>query len=413
MSTIRDFISRHRSNLALWSVVLGSFAVGYRAYMLRLPTFYPDSRYYLAMAFLFGGESPESARDLTVEWAARFDQDVPELEKLFGWGLVQPRVILPLLSAIPVRIFGPPGLAGTVLGIFLVLTVVLTLILRARFGNATAISIMLLLNTSHYLMMFNGGMLTESLSALWSALTLVVAWWWIRRRRRWMLLMLVGLVTAAAFTRQATFIVAGAFVIAWLLGSAIQRRWNEWTLPAIVVATTALGVQILQSLLFPSFSQMDQFLMKAGADTLGEALLAAPQMGLLIFMREVNTFLHQDVPLLVLICLAIASTVLFIRRTESHLLIGTVLGIALYNITNGTPTQFRYAIPGLIFFALSAAVLVSRAAQSATVDEASPGEDPPESTALEQSTGTEEDTEPDQRKAPASEAASTAGGNQG
>lgn len=364
MHHLHDFIRRRGSDLTLWVVVLGSFALGYRGYMVRQPYFYPDSRYYLAMAYWFGGEPQQSARDLTVAFASHYGQQVPDLGQLFGWGLVQPRVVLPLLAAPAVKLFGPFGLAATVLVIFLVMTIVFTVLLRRRFGNGVALSVMLLLNTSHFLMMFNGGMLTESLSALWSATTLAIAWSWIRRRRWWMLVLLSGSVAASAFTRQATFIVAGAFVIAWLLGSLIERRWNSWTIPAIIVAGTSLGCQILQTMIFPSFSQLDQFLMKAGADSLGGALLAVPRMARFILTKDVNTFLYQDVPLLVLIVLAVLGAIIHLRRPEAHLFIGAILGTALYNITNGTPTQFRYAIPGLIFFALAAGTLIARASKA-------------------------------------------------
>lgn len=359
------WVRAHAGDIVLWTIVLGSFVVGYLAYMLREQYFYPDSRYYLAMAYWFGGETQESARNLTIDFAAMYGQDVPEMGKLFGWGLVQPRVVLPLLAAIPVRLFGPFGLAGTVLVIFIVMTIVFTIILKRRYGNVVAATVMLVINGSSHLMQFNGGMITESLSALWSALTLVVAWWWFAKRRGWMLLLLAATVVGAAFTRQATFIVAGAFVIAWLLGSLLQRRWNDWTLPAIVVAATSLGCQVLQTIVFPSFSQLDQFFLKTGTDNLGDALLNAPRMALYIIKGDVYTFLNEDVATLVLILLALLGAVLHFKRPEAHLLIGAILGTAIYNVTNGTPTQFRYAVPGLIFFALAAALAVRSASEKA------------------------------------------------
>ncbi|MDP3950652.1 hypothetical protein [Microbacterium sp.] len=353
---------RDRSGDVLtWIVVLGSFTVGYVSYVLRLPFFYPDSRYYLAMSFWFSGESQDAARDLTVEFADAYRVPVPPVDQLFGWGLVQPRVVLPFLAALPVRLFGPFGLAGTVLVIALVMTVLFTQILRRRYGNGVAVTVMLLVNCSYQLMMFNAGMLTESLSALWTALTLVVTWAWFRRRSWWLLTLMAATVALSAFTRQATFIVAGAFVVAWLLGSLMQRRWNAWGWPALVVASTALLCQVLQTAFFPSFSQLDQFLKKAEASSLGEALVAVPGMALRIIASDIRTFLERDLPLLVIILLALAGVVLFFRRPEAHLLLGAILGTALYNITNGTPTQFRYAIPGLIFFAIAAALPLSRA----------------------------------------------------
>lgn len=363
VQTARSWLTARSGDILTWLIVFGSFAIGYVAYVRRLPFFYPDSRYYLAMAYWFGGESQESARDLTIEFADAYRVPVPEIDQLFGWGLVQPRVVLPALAAIPVRLLGPFGLAATVLAIALIMTVVFTQILRRRFGNGIAIIVMILVNTSYQLMMFNAGMLTESLSALWTALTLLATWAWFRKRSGW-LLVAVGLtVVGSAFTRQATFIVAGAFVMAWLLGSLLQRRWNEWGWPALVVAGTALGAQIAQTILFPSFSQLDQFLKKAEADSLGEAILAVPRMAWRIIAADTGTFLDRDLTLLILIILALVGMLLFFRRPEAHLLLGAILGIGLYNITNGTPTQFRYAIPGLIFFVLAAALPLSRASR--------------------------------------------------
>ena len=50
----------------------------------------------------------------------------------------------------------------------------------------------------------------------------------------------------------------------------------------------------------------------------------------------------------------------FWRRTESHLLLGAILAIALYNVTNGNATDFRYALPGFVFSAMSIGLLFSR-----------------------------------------------------
>lgn len=373
----RVWATSRGGDILTWLIVLGSFAVGYVAYVRRLPFFYPDSRYYLAMAYWFGGESQEAARELTVDFADAYRVPVPDVEQLFGWGLVQPRVVLPALAALPVRLIGPFGLAATVLAIVLVMTIVFTQILRRRFGNGVAVTIMLLVNASYQLMMFNAGMLTESLSALWTALTLITTWAWFRKRSGWLLVVVALTVVGSAFTRQATFIVAGAFVMAWLLGSLVQRRWSEWGWPALVVAGTAIVCQVLQTIVFPSFSQLDQFLKKAEADSLGEALLAVPRMAWRILAADTGTFLDRDLTLLILIVLALVGMVLYFRRPEAHLLFGAILGTALYNITNGTPTQFRYAIPGLIFFVLAAALTVRAAArQSVRIDEPSTEDQP-------------------------------------
>lgn len=170
---------------------------------------------------------------------------------------------------------------------------------------------------------------------------------------------MVVLTVISAFTRQATFIVAGSLVVAWLAALLLRRRSNRWAVPALSVAITALATQVLQTRLFPTFSQLDQFKAKTGADNLTEALLGTPRLAWKILRTDLVFFAQSDRALLVLITLSIVSSVVFWRRAETHLLIGAVAGTALYGITNGTPTAFRYAMPGLVCYAVSVALLMS------------------------------------------------------
>lgn len=359
--SVRDRFIAARADLLTWAIVLGSFVVGYAGYVKNSVFFFPDSRYYLAMSYLFGGETPESAQHLTEQALVGYGIPVPNADVLFGWGLVQPRVVLPVLAALPVKLFGPYGLPAVVLLIDIALIVVMTLILKRKLGNGPTIAVMLLVTTSHYLQSFNGGALTESLSALWTALSLVLAWKWIADRNRWALVGLALTVVGSGFTRQATFIVAGAFVGAWVLGSIFARKNSPWMWPAIVTVVTSLGVQVFQTLVFPTFSQAGQYMRMTGTDSLGDAILATPRLAAGILINDLGTFLKADMPLLVLILLALAGMVLFFKRPEAHLLFGALLGVALYNITNGNATQFRYAVPGLIFYALAAGILIAAA----------------------------------------------------
>jgi len=363
-SPVLLWFRRHSSAILGWAIVAVSFCVSYASFVRYQVFFTPDSRYYLAMAFLFGGDSPELARERTIDFAANYGVEVPELDLLFGWGLVQPRVVLPTLAAPLVRLIGPFGLAATTLLITIALIITTTLILSRRFGWLTATATMLLVNGSFYLMSYFGSMLTESLSALWTALALVAGWRWIQSRNPWWLVMAGGVTVASAFTRQATLIVAGAFLMAWLLGSLVERRNSSWMWPAIVVTVASLGSQLVQTLVFPSFSQLNQFYRATGTDNLLDALLAVPGLAYRIVVSDFFLLLKYDRVLIFLILLALAGIVLFIRRAESHLLIGAILATALYNITNGTPTQFRYATPGIIFFIVLAACVIHRTGRS-------------------------------------------------
>ncbi|MFF2389876.1 hypothetical protein [Agromyces sp. NPDC058104] len=365
-SAIVAYIRARSGAILTWAIVAATFLITYVTFIRWYRFFFPDSRYYLAMAYLFGGADPETARDLTVDFADPRGIPVPPVDDLFGWGLVQPRVVYPVLSVPFVKLFGAYGLAVVPLLAAVALTILLTLILMRRYGNVVAVATMLLVNGSLFLMSFHTGMLTESLSGLFAVLALLAAWRWLERPSPWLLVAMGAATAASAFTRQATLIMAGAFVMAWLLGSLVGRRNSPWMWPAIVVGGTAVGCQVLQSLVFPSFSQLDQFLKQAGAETLGEAILRVPAMLLHILASDAAAMMRADRTLLFLIGLAVASMILFWRRTESHLLLGAILGIALYNVTNGTPTQFRYATPGLVFYVLAAAVIIAHTADRVT-----------------------------------------------
>jgi hypothetical protein len=357
-----EWINSRFSDLLTWGIVAGTFAAGYVAFIRHWPSFFPDSRYYLAMAFWFGGDSQELARERLVEFAKPFHVAIPNLDLLFGWGLVQPRVVLPAIATPFVKVFGPYGLTLTTGLITVVLTIALTTLLIRKYGNLVAVAVMLLINGSTFLMWINGGMLTESLSAVWTVIVLILGWRYIKNPR-WILLVGLVLVTAlSAFTRQATLIDAGALVMAWLLGTIVHRRNSPWLFPAIAVTASSLACQVIQTLIFSPFSQLDQFIKQSGADTLGGALLAIPTKVRFILTTDFRNFMLTDHALMFIVILSVVSMVIFWRREESHLLFGAILAVALYNITNGTPTTFRYAVPGLVFYVLSLALLFSRTA---------------------------------------------------
>ncbi len=359
-ASFASWFRMHSGEILVWSIVAVTFAISYWSFVRNQGFLTPDGRYYLSMAFLFGGDSPEVARERTAEFAAHYGIPVPPVDQLFGWGLVQPRVVLPALAAPFVKIFGPYGLAVTTLLITIVLIAVLTLIVTRRYGWVAGVAVMIMVNGSFYLMSFFGSMLTESLSALWTALALIGGWGWIRTRRPWWLALAGGATVASAFTRQATLIVAAAFLVAWALGSLIERRNSAWMWPAVVVTAASVVSQVVQSLVFPTFSQLDQFIRQTGADSLGGAILAIPRLAWHILWNDTILQLKYDRILLFLIVLAVAGMLLFWRRAESHLLLGAILATALYNITNGTPTQFRYATPGIVFFVIMAAYVIRR-----------------------------------------------------
>lgn len=349
----------------LTSAVLGAaYLIGYLSTVTTKELFAPDTRYYAAMAFRFGGVGKPEATRLVREKSDTFGWDPVALEQLFGWGLTQPRVVYPGLSAPFVHLFGIPGLAVVPGVAMAVLVALLAALLLRRYGAVAAVGALLLVCTSPLLMFYGSAMLTESLTALWSALIVIVALRRVRRPDPWLLVLLGGLTVLLAFTRQASLIPAGALVIAWLGDWWIvrsERGWrNAWAAPALVVAVTAVGVQLLQMWWFPSFSQADQFMLATGTDSLSSALAAAPELAWSIVRTDVSNLAHADRTLLVLLTLALVSLVTNWRRMESHLLLGALLAYALYNITNGTPTAFRYGMPALVFVTMSVTLLLAQ-----------------------------------------------------
>ena len=337
------------------------FVASYIAVVLTRAHFLPDSRYYYAMALWFGGDSQAQAHSLVAGAARLHGYSVPTIHQLFGWGLVQPRVVLPLLAAPFVRVFGTTGLSMVTGGTTVILVLVLYFLLARRYGRPISVGVLVLMLASPLIVYFSTAMLTESLSALWGAIAVALAWRYQRDPRvRW--LVLLGVVTAvSAFTRQATLIVAGAFVVAWLFSLIIKSARRPWGGPALVVSVTAVVLQIAQTLIFPTFSQAQQYETVTGTKSLGAAILATPKLLEYILHHDINAFFHQDITVLIIIVLALISMVVFWKRTESHLLLGAILAIGLYNVTNGSPTQFRYSMPGLVFFLLSVALLATAA----------------------------------------------------
>ena len=346
-----------RSWVLLATVVASTFIATYVPTVRYRPLFAPDSTYYAAMSLRFGGVSTQEAIRQVNE--VRVHSGWPALDQMFGWGLVQPRVVLPLLSVPFVKIWGIPGLAVVPALALAALVGVLTWVLTRRWGAVAAVATVLLIISSPRIMFFGSAMLTESLSALWGALTLVAAWRYQRRPGWQPVVWMVVLTIVSAFTRQATLIVAGAMVTAWFCALVLRRRPNGWGVPALAVGLTSVVVQLVQTKLFP-FYQVNQFEAKTGTDSLGGALRGAPRLAAHIAQQDLVFIAQTDRVLLVLVLVSALSMVIFWRRAESHLLLGAILGITLYSVTNGTPTGFRYAMPGLAFFAVSAALLIAR-----------------------------------------------------
>jgi len=238
-------LSGARSGLLLATVVVSTFVVTYGSVVRFKPLFAPDSTYYGAMAVWFGGSSKQEAIRQVTEMRRQSGWPTPPLvvDRLFGWGLVQPRVVLPALSAPFVRIWGIDGLV-VVPGLAMAALVgVLTWMLVRRWGRLPAVAVVVLVMCSPKIMFYGSAMLTESLSALWGALILVAAWRYQRRRGWQPVVWMVLLTVISGFTRQASLIPATAFLAAWFFAVLLRSRPNRWGVPALAVTVTSVAVQ--------------------------------------------------------------------------------------------------------------------------------------------------------------------------
>lgn len=358
---VRAWLGAH-GHWVYTALVLGPAYVAVYASVYRArPLYAPDTRYYAAMALWFGGTDQATAAERVREYTtATAGWETPGVEALFGWGLVQPRVVYPVLSIPFVKAFGVDGMLVVPAIATVVLIGLLTWMLGRRYGMVAALSVVLLLLSSSQFIFFGIAMLTESLTALWCALILLVCWRYQRDRAwRWVGV-LVGLTLLTAFTRQSTLIPAGALVTAWLAAIVLRDRPTRWAKPALAVGVTTVVAQVVQTLVFPTFSQTNQFLRATDTTSLRDAIGAVPGLAWKILRSDLRHYMASDRAMLIFLVLSAIAVVLLWRHSESHLLVGAVLGAAVYNITNGTPTAFRYTMPGVVFFAVAVAALVAR-----------------------------------------------------
>ncbi len=346
----------------VWAAVYGMFGLTYYATVVSSRLWVPDTKYYAAVALRVAGHSQDDAARIISAHIRPFgiDWGNPTAADLFGGGLVGPRVVYPVLSAPFVEVFGLRGMA-VVPALALVVTIALLLLtLAPRYGWLGSLPVLVLLATSSHVMLFASAMLTDGLAMMWSAMLLFVGLRThsFRSHGVWLLLAVSVL---QAFSRQSTLIPAGAFLVAWL-ALALRRRTagNRWAPAALAVGVTTLLTQLLQAVLWPGFSQVQQFEHATHTTSLGAALRRAPRLIRHLANVEFQHLAQSDLSQLLLLAASLIAVVVLWRREEAHLAVGALLGAAVYEVTNGSPTGLRYGLPALPYVALLVAALVAR-----------------------------------------------------
>lgn len=358
-----------------WLLVGLAFAIVVGHTLDRFRQWGPDSRYYLAWAYRYGGLSEREASARTYEFLGSYDwfraycvgsgcwpagpgEASAFLFHGFSGDLVAPRVLYPLLSAPFVRLFGPQGMLAVSLlayvGVIVLVMALASRLLGRRWAVVAGLAIVLPASVSRWATYAY----TESLSMLLCLACIAVLPIGRRATRRDVLLFGVLLILFA-LTRQFHPVVAAAVAAAWLAAAVAGRRLrNEW-LPflAVAIGVVVLGTAVM-AIATPDYSALDWFLRHSGAGTLAGVPAAVPRVVWRIIWGDL-TFIRADLVLMFVLGLALLGAILRIRSALAHVAIGAALGTLLLNVLNTQPSFFRYYALVMPLLAVLAAAAVA------------------------------------------------------
>ena len=340
----------------------------------RVWHFGPDSRFYLAWAYHYGGLSEQDAGRLTYEYLNGFawfgpycyyacDTSDPSLS--YGWlfrgeegGMVAPRVLYPLLSAPFVRLWGPTGmLVVPLLAYTAVVVMVMVLASRymgPRWSPLAGLAIVMPISITA----FGLYAYTEALAmALCLACVLTLP---LRRTtgRRDVILFAVFLVLFA-FTKQFHPIVVAGVGAAWLGAALEERRVRNAWLPFLATGVVLTSVvAYVQSFMSTGYSVFAWFLEASGAHTVAGIPGALPGVLRTVVVGEVFTA-GRDFGLVVMSVLAACGLVWRFRDRLSQFTLGLIGGTIVVQSLNTTPSQNRYWVMTIAVLAVVATVFVA------------------------------------------------------
>lgn len=357
-----------------WALVAATFAISVVVSLARFRRWGPDSRYYLAWAYRYGGLSEEESGRRAFEFLGGFpwfepfchgacgaDAPASAYDQLFHGvtgSLVAPRVLYPLLSAPFVRLLGPEGML-VVPVISMAVCVVLVMVLASRlFGPGWAMLAGVATVLPATVSRFATYAYTEALTmALCLACVVVLPLGW-RTTRRHVVLFAVFLFLFA-FTRQFHLIVVTGVGLAWVGAAVSQRRLsNEW-LPFLAtgIAVTALCATI-QGLLAPGFSLVGSFLRLSGAETMSGVPAAVARVSWQILKAE-TWYVSADMALVIIGVIGLAGLMYRFRSSLCLLALGVIAGTFVLNVLNTEPSNFRYYTMAFPLLALTATGLIA------------------------------------------------------
>lgn len=345
------------------AVVLIPLGLGLVAHVYRDRLFFPDSRYYLVMAFRDMGYNAGSALAMQQKLTG-----VPAAPWYFAhsdpvWRMVQPRMLYPLLSTPFVWAAGPRLGMIAVPALSSMVTVAACARLTQRLYGPTAALLAAGALAASITVTDITVALTDPLAMALVALMLLNLP--IRRRIQGQNLVWLGVLSVAlCLTRQTSTVVLGlvATGLLWALmparrGARDQRR--DWLIATVVISTVTVGGQIINTLLAP-YDISVEFLLASHQRTMSAALAHLPAMAWHITKAEAVMMVRTDVPLTMLALGAAIHMVTAVREIEAWLLFGGSLGTYALMLANGFPSFLRYECVLFPVAAVCAAGLLRR-----------------------------------------------------
>jgi hypothetical protein len=371
------------------AAVLVPFALGLAAHLHRDRMFFPDSRYYLVMAYRDMGESATAALHTQQRVTG-----IPAATWYFAgsdpvWHMVQPRLLYPLLSVPFVWLAGPRWGMVAVPALSALITVVSCARLTQRLYGPTVALVAAGALAASVTVTNMAVALTDPLAVgLVSLLLLTLP---IRKRMRGQDFVWLGVLSAAlCMTRQTTTTMLGlaAAGAMWALlpsrtagMDGMDKARRQWLAAAAVIAAVTVGGQAAITLFAP-YDASNQFLLASHATSMSAAVEHLPRMAWQITKAEAGLMLRADIMLAVLAIGAALSVIIRFREVESWLMAGAAAGTFLLMLANGIPSFLRYESVLFPIAALCAAGLLrqwlpdhlvrDRASQSSALVPAAP-----------------------------------------
>lgn len=383
-----------------WALLGGVYLTAMLLNVWRVWHFGPDTRFYLAWAYRFGGLSEVEAGKRSYDFFNQFDWFAPfcwnacstaDPNITYSWlfrgeegGLFAQRILYPLLSAPFVRLFGPVGML-VVPVIAYTACVLLVVVLASRlFGPRWAVAAGLATIVPISITAFGLYAYTEALAmALMMACVVMLPLGHSRAPARRDLIVFGGLLVLFAFTRQFHMVLVLGIACAWL-GVALRRRdeagrrsWrNEW-LPFFGVGVgVTVVVGIIQTLLAPGYGVVKPFLEVSGAGTIGGIPRVLPAVIGRIVAGEVDTG-GRDFGLVLVALLGVVGLVRLFSTPLATLTAGVLAGTFGLELITALPSNNRYwalSVPLLALLAtgLLASIFPERAVTPSTTDSDEP-----------------------------------------